>query len=230
MSKYLAIDRCSASTSPLPPIQRDTTSADAIYRYLACTVQSTAATGAGGWLARIPSPLAPKLTNNHTTTPNVRSPLPHLLSLRLSTPNSSIPSPDDGPSRSPSASSTAAVPPILRSPPSTLRPSRLWPAPVVSRIASCLAVEACVTMNSQGANDVSPEAMQARIQQARREAETLKDRIKRKKDELSDTTRTCPIDARLPMLLVRALPLILLASSQFAQLPSKRMSPSPRIN
>lgn len=48
-------------------------------------------------------------------------------------------------------------------------------------------------MNSQGANDVSPEAMQARIQQARREAETLKDRIKRKKDELSDTTRTCPI-------------------------------------
>ncbi|RCI07602.1 hypothetical protein L249_1594 [Ophiocordyceps polyrhachis-furcata BCC 54312] len=43
-------------------------------------------------------------------------------------------------------------------------------------------------MNSQGANDVSQEAMQARIQQARREAETLKDRIKRKKDELSDTT------------------------------------------
>lgn len=43
-------------------------------------------------------------------------------------------------------------------------------------------------MNSQ-ANDVSPEAMQARIQQARREAETLKDRIKRKKDELADTTR-----------------------------------------
>lgn len=50
-------------------------------------------------------------------------------------------------------------------------------------------------MNSQGANDVSPEAMQARIQQARREAETLKDRIKRKKDELSDTTRMCSIDA-----------------------------------
>lgn len=36
---------------------------------------------------------------------------------------------------------------------------------------------------------MSPEAMQARIQQARREAETLKDRIKRKKDELADTTR-----------------------------------------
>lgn len=37
---------------------------------------------------------------------------------------------------------------------------------------------------------MSPEAMQARIQQARREAETLKDRIKRKKDDLADTTRT----------------------------------------
>ena len=44
-------------------------------------------------------------------------------------------------------------------------------------------------MDSQRPNDVSPEAMQARIQQARREAETLKDRIKRKKDELADTTR-----------------------------------------
>jgi hypothetical protein len=44
-------------------------------------------------------------------------------------------------------------------------------------------------MNSAGPSDVSPEAMQARIQQARREAETLKDRIKRKKDELADTTR-----------------------------------------
>lgn len=47
-------------------------------------------------------------------------------------------------------------------------------------------------MNSQGPNDVSPEAMQSRIQQARREAETLKDRIKRKKDELADTTRRLP--------------------------------------
>lgn len=37
---------------------------------------------------------------------------------------------------------------------------------------------------------MSPEAMQARIQQARREAESLKDRIKRKKDELADTSRT----------------------------------------
>lgn len=47
-------------------------------------------------------------------------------------------------------------------------------------------------MDSQRPNDVSPEAMQARIQQARREAETLKDRIKRKKDELADTTRKIP--------------------------------------
>jgi len=38
-------------------------------------------------------------------------------------------------------------------------------------------------------NDVSPEAMQARIQQARREAENLKDRIRLKKEGLADTTR-----------------------------------------
>jgi hypothetical protein len=53
-------------------------------------------------------------------------------------------------------------------------------------------------MNSHGPNDVSPEAMQARIQQARREAETLKDRIKRKKDELADTTREPPHPASIP--------------------------------
>ena len=41
-------------------------------------------------------------------------------------------------------------------------------------------------------NDVSPEAMQTRIQQARREAENLKDRIKRKKDDLADGTREFP--------------------------------------
>ncbi len=48
-------------------------------------------------------------------------------------------------------------------------------------------------MDSQRQNEVSPEAMQARIQQARREAETLKDRIKRKKDELADTSRQSSI-------------------------------------
>ena len=42
-------------------------------------------------------------------------------------------------------------------------------------------------------NDVSPDQMQARIQQARREAEILKERIKRKKDELADGTREFPI-------------------------------------
>ncbi|TGO52462.1 hypothetical protein BOTNAR_0323g00020 [Botryotinia narcissicola] len=41
---------------------------------------------------------------------------------------------------------------------------------------------------SSNSNDVSPEAMQSRIQQARREAESLKDRIKRKKDDLADAT------------------------------------------
>lgn len=35
------------------------------------------------------------------------------------------------------------------------------------------------------------EEMQIRIQQARRDAEGLKDRIKRTKDELADTTRAC---------------------------------------
>lgn len=53
-------------------------------------------------------------------------------------------------------------------------------------------------MNSQGPSDVSPEAMQSRIQQARREAETLKDRIKRKKDDLADTTRMCFSSFALP--------------------------------
>jgi hypothetical protein len=54
-------------------------------------------------------------------------------------------------------------------------------------------------MDAQRGNaEVSPEAMQARIQQARREAETLKDRIKRKKDELADTTRKYPIAVTNP--------------------------------
>lgn len=36
---------------------------------------------------------------------------------------------------------------------------------------------------------LSGEQMQAKIQAARREAEGLKDKIKRKKDELADTSR-----------------------------------------
>lgn len=50
------------------------------------------------------------------------------------------------------------------------------------------------------ANDMTSEQMQARITAARREAEGLKDRIKRKKDDLADTNRTyssmgCPFQA-----------------------------------
>lgn len=40
--------------------------------------------------------------------------------------------------------------------------------------------------------DMSGEQMQAKITAARREAEGLKDKIKRRKDELADTTRTLP--------------------------------------
>jgi guanine nucleotide-binding protein G(I)/G(S)/G(T) subunit beta-1 len=38
--------------------------------------------------------------------------------------------------------------------------------------------------------DMNQESIQQKIQIARRDAEALKDRIKRKKDELADTTRT----------------------------------------
>lgn len=38
---------------------------------------------------------------------------------------------------------------------------------------------------------MNAESIQQRIQIARRDAEALKDRIKRKKDELADTTRKC---------------------------------------
>ena len=47
-------------------------------------------------------------------------------------------------------------------------------------------------MSSQvaaGAEPMTVDVMQGRVQQARREAESLKDRIKRKKDDLADTTR-----------------------------------------
>lgn len=40
--------------------------------------------------------------------------------------------------------------------------------------------------------DMNQESIQQKIQIARRDAEALKDRIKRKKDELADTTRTLP--------------------------------------
>lgn len=38
------------------------------------------------------------------------------------------------------------------------------------------------------ANDISSDQMQGKIAAARREAEGLKDRIKRKKDDLADTS------------------------------------------
>lgn len=41
--------------------------------------------------------------------------------------------------------------------------------------------------------DLSGEQMQAKITAARREAEGLKDKIKRRKDELADTSRATPI-------------------------------------
>lgn len=44
---------------------------------------------------------------------------------------------------------------------------------------------------------MNQESIQQKIQVARRDAEALKDRIKRKKDELADTTRTSPQPALL---------------------------------
>lgn len=41
--------------------------------------------------------------------------------------------------------------------------------------------------------EMNQESIQQKIQIARRDAEALKDRIKRKKDELADTTRTSSI-------------------------------------
>lgn len=43
------------------------------------------------------------------------------------------------------------------------------------------------------AADMSGEQMQAKITASRREAEGLKDKIKRRKDELGDTSRTLPV-------------------------------------
>ena len=46
--------------------------------------------------------------------------------------------------------------------------------------------------------DLSAESIQQKIQIARRDAEALKDRIKRKKDELADTT--CKSQSVVPAL------------------------------
>jgi len=56
--------------------------------------------------------------------------------------------------------------------------------------------------------EMSAESIQQRIQIARRDAEALKDRIKRKKDELADTTREwqCPDPISPPLTLPRKTP------------------------
>lgn len=98
-------------------------------------------------------------------------------------------------------------------------------------------------MDSQRPNDASPEAMQSRIQQARREAETLKDRIKRKKDELADTTRkilpllALPFNCHCHHVCGNWLPVCPLVpfadmtcTLQSASFPSKHTRRSPRTN
>lgn len=47
-------------------------------------------------------------------------------------------------------------------------------------------------------NNMSGDEMQAKIQTARRDAEGLKDRIKRKKAELEDTSRKLILNPRIP--------------------------------
>lgn len=54
------------------------------------------------------------------------------------------------------------------------------------------------------AADMTGEQMQAKITAARREAEGLKDKIKRRKDELADTSRTTPPKTRNTLFLPRS--------------------------
>lgn len=74
-------------------------------------------------------------------------------------------------------------------------------------------------------NDVSPEAMQQRIQTARREAETLKDRIKRKKDDLQDGSRKS--QPSLELVIITKSPKWLCFQRHANYLQSLR---SPRVN
>ena len=86
-------------------------------------------------------------------------------------------------------------------------------------------------MDQGRSSDVSPEAMQARIQQARREAETLKDRIKRKKDELADTTREYPLPNSIAACFPFIVPEVLtLVPMQSAPSPRKRTTRSRGIS
>ena len=72
---------------------------------------------------------------------------------------------------------------------------------------------------------VSPDQMQARIQQARREAENLKDRIKRKKDELADGSRECPQAAAAIEKGDRLLILVTYIKSRISPVVNKRLCP-----
>jgi hypothetical protein len=60
--------------------------------------------------------------------------------------------------------------------------------------------------------DMNAETIQQRIQIARRDAEALRDRIKRKKDELADTTRSYPPHAAFHSMLVSSIGLPPLSS------------------
>lgn len=77
--------------------------------------------------------------------------------------------------------------------------------------------------------DMNAETIQQRIQIARRDAEALKDRIKRKKDELADTTRKShrPISQLFPVALVVPLSLAILAFEPVRLIPSPPLF-SPR--
>ena len=68
---------------------------------------------------------------------------------------------------------------------------------------------------------MNAETIQQKIQVARRDAESLKDRIKRKKDELADTTRKSLATSRPPPSLAPIEPLrsTSVARMQFANFP-----------
>jgi hypothetical protein len=73
------------------------------------------------------------------------------------------------------------------------------------------------------AADMSGEQMQAKITACRREAEGLKDKIKRRKDELGDTSRTLPLP--LTPFLAGLVPLSPTDSVQCAKSHRTRLTP-----
>lgn len=87
--------------------------------------------------------------------------------------------------------------------------------------------------------DMTGEQMQAKITAARREAEGLKDKIKRRKDELADTSRTillAPSDAGTVFRIGHSAPIeettreaMLTSRLQFARLRRTRQTPSPEL-